>query len=74
MCKGMDTFITEFHFQMRKTILIASIPCRCSAYLAVDVKKDFQACGCSLCLMKFGSIVNTLQTISCLCKKQIVLE
>lgn len=37
-------------------------------------KKDFQACGCSLCLMKFGSIVNTLQNISCLCKKQIVLE
>lgn len=40
MCKGMDTFITEF--QMRKTILIASIPCRCSAYLTVDVKKIFK--------------------------------
>lgn len=26
---------------MRKIILIASIPCRCSAYLAVDVKKRF---------------------------------
>lgn len=25
-----------------KTILIASIPCRCSAYLTVDVKKIFK--------------------------------
>lgn len=37
--------------------------CRCK-------KKDLQACGCSLCLMKFGSIVNTLQNISCLCKNR----